>query len=101
MELGYNYFTNQPVFKKSIIINIICPLLFVYSKRKGQPTYQERAIRFLEEISAEKNTITKKFEEIGVKANNAMQSQGLIQLKTKYCDAKKGLNCNIGSKLLS
>ncbi len=105
----YHFRKSSPSRKKSlgnqwinsIIINIICPLLFVYSKRKGQPTYQERAIRFLEEISAEKNTITKKFEEIGVKANNAMQSQGLIQLKTTYCDAKKCLNCNIGSKLLS
>ena len=105
----YHFKKSSPRRKKSLgnqwinsmIINIICPLLFVYSKRKGQPTYQERAIRFLEEISAEKNTITKKFDEIGVKANNAMQSQGLIQLKTTYCDAKKCLNCNIGSKLLS
>ena len=27
MELGYNYFTNQPVFKKIIIINIVIFLL--------------------------------------------------------------------------
>lgn len=85
----------------AIIINTICPLLFVYAKRKKQIKYQQRAIQFMEEINAENNTITRKFNEYGVKSYNAMQSQALIQLKTKYCDAKKCLNCNVGNKLLS
>ena len=41
------------------------------------------------------------FDKMGVKAKNAVESQGLIQLKTSYCDAKKCLNCNLGNKLLA
>ena len=105
----YHFKKTSPPRKKSLgtqwvetmIINTICPLLFVYSRRKGQIQYQERAMQFLEDIKAESNTITRNFDKMGVKAKNAVESQGLIQLKTSYCDAKKCLNCNYGNKLLA
>lgn len=84
----------------SIIINTICPLLFVYSQQKSLPLFQERAVFFLEQIEAENNSIIKKFSEIGISVNNAAQSQALIQLKGNYCESKKCLNCNIGNVLI-
>ena len=85
----------------TLIINSICPLLFIYAKRKGQFEFQERSLNLLQEIDAENNVITRQFQKFGVTPRNASESQGLLQLKTAYCDAKKCLNCNIGSKLLS
>ena len=85
----------------TVIINTVCPLLFVYSQRKGLVQYQERAMQLLEDIKAETNTISRNFDKMGVTAKNAMESQALIQLKTNYCDSKKCLNCNLGTKLLS
>ena len=37
---------------------------------------------------------------IGILAENAFQSQSLLQLKKEYCDAKKCLQCAIGTFLL-
>ena len=85
----------------SIIINSICPLLVIYSKRKNLLEYQDKAIRFLEDTAAEYNSITKRFSEFGLEISSAFHSQALIQLKSKYCYIKNCLNCNIGNVLLS
>lgn len=84
----------------SIIINAICPMLFAYSRRKSESTYQDMAIRLLEECKAENNSIVRQFTNIGITPNSAAQSQALLQLKRKYCESKKCLNCNIGNQLL-
>ena len=47
-----------------------------------------------------RNSIIKKWEELGVKSNNSLESQALIELKTNYCSEKKCLNCSIGSEIL-
>ena len=84
----------------SIIINAICPMLFAYSRRKSESTYQDMAIRLLEESKAENNSIVRQFTNIGITPNSAAQSQALLQLKRKYCESKKCLNCKIGNQLL-
>jgi hypothetical protein len=83
-----------------ILINTIVPFLFVYGKEFKEEKYIERALIFLENITAEKNTITKNWEKIGIKAESAYQSQALIQLKNEYCSNKKCLQCSIGNYLL-
>jgi hypothetical protein len=75
-------------------------MLFAYSRRKLESIYQDMAIRFLEECKAENNSIVREFTSIRIKANSAAQSQALLQLKRKYCESKKCLNCNIGNQLL-
>ena len=62
--------------------------------------FQTRALRFLEELPAEKNTITRHWIELGIKNSNAYQSQALLQLKNEHCKQKNCLNCSIGNKLL-
>ena len=108
--LTHYHFTNQSNSRKksmgkslinTIIINTICPLLFVYSQQKSLPKYQEKAIRFLQQIQAEKNSIIKKFSEMGISIETAAQSQALIQLKRNYCEPKKCLNCSIGNTLIT
>jgi hypothetical protein len=37
---------------------------------------------------------------LGANARNAFQSQALIQLKTRYCDEKRCLECAIGGAIL-
>ena len=75
-------------------------MLFAYSRRKSESTYQDMAIRLLEECKAENNSIVRQFTNIGITPNSAAQSQALLQLKRKYCESKKCLNCNIGNQLL-
>ncbi|MGC6470424.1 MAG: DUF2851 family protein [Flavobacteriales bacterium] len=108
--MNHYHFKKKSVQKKKklgqqivdgIIINSICPLLVIYSKRKNLLEYQDKAIRFLEDTAAEYNIITKRFSEFGLEISSAFHSQALIQLKSKYCDIKNCLNCNIGNVLLS
>ncbi len=83
-----------------ILINTIIPFLFVYGKSKGLLELQDRAIEFLEYMKAEKNSIISRWNELGIKTANAFETQALIQLKNKYCNHKKCLNCRIGNNLI-
>ena len=56
--------------------------------------------QFLEELKPENNNIIRMWQECGVKASHAGDSQALIQLKKNYCDLKKCLYCRIGYEYL-
>ncbi len=81
---------------ENLIINTIVPFIFVYGKHYGNEDKCELAIELLEKLSPEKNTITQLWTLAGVKPNNALQSQALIELKNNHCDQKKCLQCGIG-----
>ncbi len=84
-----------------LLINTVVPILFVYGTSNGLPELSERAVKLLEKINPEKNTITNLFRQAGVALTNAVESQALIQLKKEYCDQKKCIYCRIGHQLLS
>jgi len=83
-----------------IVINVVAPLMFLFGKQLGKEDYQDRSIEYLEATKAETNKITKLWKELGVKAESAYFSQGLIQLKTQYCDEKRCMSCSVGNQLL-
>jgi len=84
----------------NIIINTIIPVVFTYGLHHNEQDYKDKAINWLEEISAEKNNITKGFENLRFSNKNAFDSQALIQLKNEYCNKKLCLQCAIGNSLL-
>ena len=84
-----------------LIINAVCPILYAYAIRKEDETIQERIMSLLELIPPEKNHTIEGWKRFGVCAENAFQSQALIELKTQYCDTRKCLQCSIGHKLLA
>jgi len=49
---------------------------------------------------AEIKVLIFKFSGFGVHAENAYDSQALLQLKNEYCNNKKCLQCEIGIELL-
>ena len=83
-----------------LMINAVIPMLFCYGQFHKDPSYCEKALRFLEETDAEDNTIIRHFTAIGITANNAMQSQALLYLYNFYCKRKRCLECSIGNYLL-
>ena len=95
---------SQKILGKSsvnnIIINTVVPFVFLYGIKKDNFAYREKAMKFLELLPAEKNNITEMWADCVVKANNAFDSQALIELKNEYCMKKKCLNCRIGHNLL-
>ena len=78
-----------------LIINTVVTFLYAYGLHKGNRVLCARAGSFLEELKAENNYITRMWEQCGMKASNAADSQALIQLKKEYCDKKKCLYCRI------
>jgi len=67
---------------------------------KGEEDYIERAQSILQEMPEESNKITRAWDELNWKVQNAFDSQGLIQLYTNYCQCKNCLNCSIGASFL-
>ena len=83
-----------------LIINTVVTFLYAYGLHKGNRVLCARAGSFLKELKAENNYITRMWEQCGMKASNAADSQALIQLKKEYCDKKKCLYCRIGYEYL-
>ncbi len=84
-----------------ILINTIIPFLFVYGKSKNDDNLQNKALSWLGQIKPESNTITREFKSMGITAENAMQTQAMIQLKNNYCAKKRCLSCRFGHILLN
>ena len=82
-----------------IIINTIVPVKFAYAKSLGIDD-SEQWIELLTQLKPEKNSIIEKFAFFKTEAENAFQSQALLQLKNEYCNAKRCLQCAVGLELL-
>ena len=85
---------------ENLIINTIVPFMFVYGKHYGDEAKCELSLQLLSLIKPEKNNITRLWQNIGIDAKNAAQSQSLIELKTNYCELKRCLQCSIGHFVL-
>ena len=83
-----------------ILINTLIPFLFLYGKQKDLLEIKEKALDFLEQITAENNTIIRDWSKRGFLANTAYESQALIQLYQAYCKPKRCLECAIGVCIL-
>jgi hypothetical protein len=84
----------------SIVINTIVPYLFFMSKHNLHADYVEYALDLLSQLPAEVNTKTKEFIKLGVKTENALESQAQIQLYDTLCTKKMCLQCNVAEFLL-
>jgi len=87
-------------FIDQLIINVICPIVFLYGKYIADEEYCERSICHLETIRAEENNIVKGFKSLGISCKSASDSQALLQLKQRYCDEKQCMACAIGSAII-
>jgi hypothetical protein len=82
------------------LINAVIPVLFTYGQSRDRNEIIEKALFLLENIEAEKNSITKEWEITGMESDSAYYSQALIQLRNEYCKKRRCLECRIGSKLI-
>ena len=106
----YHYiFDEATAFKKktlglqmiqNICINTIIPVIYAYGYLNSIEAYKIKALQWMEELSAEKNAITKGFQSMGIQNKSAYDSQALIQLKNEYCNYKHCLQCAVGNHLM-
>ena len=106
----YHYSFDEPTrFKKkklgsnmigNILVNTIIPVLYAYGYINANPVYTDKALRWLEEIPAEQNSIIKGFTALDIPNETAFDSQALLQLKNLYCNEKRCLQCAAGNWIL-
>ena len=89
------------LFLDSIIINSLVPFIFLWGSEHSSQVHKDRAIDFLDKIPPENNRIIREWSDAGVEAVNALDTQGLTELRDHYCKNRECLNCHIGSKLIS
>jgi hypothetical protein len=105
----YHYrFDQSSSFKKknlgeamidNIVVNTLCSMLFAYGHFHNEQKYKDKAVHWLEETTAESNSITNGFQQFGLQNKNARDSQALIELKNEYCNRKRCLECAVGNML--
>jgi len=99
-ESGYKKKQLGSQMVNNIIINTVIPVIFSYGLYYNDESYKAKSVQWLEEISPEKNMITKGFESLHFSNKNAFDSQSFLQLKNEYCNKKLCLSCAIGNSLL-
>lgn len=87
-------------FIDRLIINAVIPVVFAYAQSKGDYDKIDDCINLLNDLPSEHNAIIDKWKSLKINSKSAADSQALIQLKSKYCDAKRCLNCQIGHRLI-
>lgn len=85
-----------------VLINTVVPFLYAYGQHKANDELTDRATRFLEALKAEKNYVTRTWQEVGlpVPIQTAADSQALLQLQKQYCDKRDCLRCRFGYEYL-
>lgn len=83
-----------------LLINTIIPFLFVYAKAKDDSSFQDKALNWLTQLPAEKNSLISNWEGLGLKIDSAQDSQALLQLKNVYCNEKRCLECTVGDLIM-
>lgn len=83
-----------------LMINAIVPGLFALGRLQGRDEMEERALRLLEQLPAERNQLLASWADLGLVADSAARGQALIELKNLYCARRRCLSCTIGNQLL-
>lgn len=106
-QTHYQFDRESPKKRKSLsksfidllIINAIVPLKFAYASVIGEDIAAS-LIELLCQVDPERNAVIDKFESFFIRAENAFDSQSLLQLKNEYCNKGRCLSCAVGIELL-
>ena len=106
----YHYlFEDEAAFKRKIlgkqmiqnvIVNTVIPILYAYGWYNNAEHFKDKALHWATQLLPEKNNITEGFKALSISNKSAYDSQALIQLKNKYCNEKRCLQCAVGNSIL-
>lgn len=86
---------------RTLIINSAIPLYYAYGTYTSDSALCEQAEQLLVALPPEHNNVTRFWETAGgIKARNAFESQGLLQVRREYCERRECLRCRIGCKAM-
>ncbi len=74
-------------------INVVAQLQIFYSEYTMRSDLDSRGVELLEHLPAESNLFMNRWQKLGVKAENALESQALLQLSKEYCSSLRCDKC--------
>lgn len=74
-------------------INVVAQIQILYSEYTMRRDLDSRGVDLLEQLPAESNQFISRWAKLGVKAENALESQALLQLTNGYCGDSRCDKC--------
>lgn len=94
-----NFPETTPHFRSTFLINVVAPFLMAAAKVTGTPKLTAQSQHLINELPPEKNKIIHTFvRTAGFRPQNALQSQGLLELHHFYCKHGQCEFCPIKSR---
>lgn len=79
-----------------LLINTMIPYKYAYALYKNNPAEAEEAMKLMEHIAPENNTIIRQWRVLGQAIRNAADTQALLHLYQNYCQHHECINCEVG-----
>ena len=79
-----------------LLINTVIPYKYAYALYKNNPAEAEEAMKLMEHIAPENNTIVRQWRVLGQAIRNAADTQALLHLYQNYCQHHECINCEVG-----
>ncbi len=83
-----------------LALNTAVPVLYAYGRHRSDEAMCRRALDMLGQLPPEDNAIVRQWHECGLEAQDAADTQALIQLSRRYCDRRDCLRCRFGYEYL-
>jgi len=83
------------------VINGLMVSLVRYGQTYRNHTFISGLMDFMAELPPEKHRAVRIWESLGINADSALETQGLLELLNEYCRQKRCLECRFGHHLLS
>ena len=80
-----------------LLINTVIPYKYAYALYKNNHAEAEEAMKLMEHIAPENNTIVRQWRVLGQAIRNAADTQALLHLYQNYCQHHECINCEVGA----
>jgi hypothetical protein len=84
----------------TLIVDAITPLLLAVALYEGDDIHAAHARDLLHSLPAKRDSVLRRFRDLGTRARSALDAQGMHQLYKTYCTTGGCLQCTIGKTLL-
>lgn len=82
-----------------LLINTVIPYKYAYALHRNDTQQAEQAMRLMEQIAPENNTIIRQWRVLGQQVKTAADTQALLHLYQNYCQHHECINCEVGYKI--
>lgn len=84
----------------TLIVDAVVPFLIACARYESDDVAYDHARRLMTALPAKRDSVTRRFRDLGTRARTALDAQGMHQLYKQYCTKGGCLQCRIGRWIL-